>query len=251
MISSPKTTNKIFEEISLCPAPKVYEWGTTLVVAPQPEDESLGCGGAIALLRSMGYRVHVLYFTHGNLGKTEEPLVTDSLFRKIKEEEAVNALEKLGMTKESATFLHLRDRLVPEKGEPGFEEAVRLCMNELESFMPETVLMPCRFHTYDDHYASWQIMQEAIRQMIYQINTIEYMVWKGAKGNQEILSTNALKPWRLDIKPVIEQKIKAVAEHRTQKDDLINWNRNSGQNIEKLHFGFAQPWETYFEPINE
>lgn len=251
MISSPKTTNKISEEILLHPASRVYDWGTTLIAAPQPEDESLGCGGAIALLRSMGYRVHALFFTHGNLGIAGEPLVAESVFRKIKEEEAVNALEKLGVAEESATFLHIRDRLVPEKGEPGFDEAVRLCINKLESFIPDTVLLPCRFHAYDDHYASWQIMQEAISQMPYRINTIEYIVWKGAKGNQEIISTNALKPWRLDIKTVMEQKIKAVAEHRTQRDDLINWNRNSGQDIEKLRFGFTQPWETYFEPNDE
>lgn len=247
MISSPKTTNQIFEDVLMYPASKVYDWETTLVVAPQPEDESLGCGGAIALLRHMGYRVHILYVTHGNIDKTNEPL-TEPFVRKIKEEEAISSLEKLGVTEESATFLHIRDHLVPKRGEPGFEESVRLCINELESFMPQTVLLPCRFHPYDDHYASWEIMQEAISYMPYRINTVEYMVWKGAESNQEIASTDVLKPWRLDIKTVMDQKIKAIAEHRTQKEEIINWH--NVQTTDKQHLGFTQPWETYLEAGN-
>lgn len=247
MISSPKTTNKFFEDILLYPSSKVYDWETTLVVAPHPEDESLGCGGAIALLRNMGYRVHILYVTHGNMRMGDELMLTRPLIKKIKEKEAIKALEKLGMTEESATFLHIHNQLVPRKGEPGFEEAVRLCINKLESFMPNTVLLPCRFHPYDDHYATWEIMQDAIKQMpYYRINMIEYMIWKGGKGNKEIMTTDALKPWRLDIKTVMDQKIKAITEHRTQKNDIISWNSNPISSS-RLHLGFTQPWETYLE----
>lgn len=249
MISSPKTSHKFFEDVMLHPSTKVYDWETTLVVAPHPKDESLGCGGAMAILRDIGYRVHILYVTHGNMGVLDEPVLTRPFIKKIKEEEAVKALEKLGMTEEAATFLHIHHQLVPKRGEPGFEEAVRLCINELEKFMPKTVLLPCRYHTYDDHYASWEIMQEAIEQVPFRINTIEYMIWKGEKGNQEIFTTDMLKPWRLDIKTVMDQKIKAIAEHRTQRNKIINWN-NEKTSAGKANLGFSQPWETYLEVNN-
>lgn len=38
----------------------------TLIVAPHPDDESLGCGGAIALLRQLGGAVKVLVVSDGN-----------------------------------------------------------------------------------------------------------------------------------------------------------------------------------------
>lgn len=246
MIAGPKTTPRLFEDILLYPSTRVYDWETTLVVAPHPEDESLGCGGAMALLRDMGYRVHILYVTHGAIRMMDEPLLTRPLLKKIKEEEAIKALEKLGVTEESASFLHIHNQLVPKKGEPGFEEAVRLCINELESFMPNTVLLPCRYHPYDDHYATWEIMQDAIKQVSYRINVVEYMIWKGEKENQEFVTTDTLKPWRLDIKPVLNQKIRAIAEHRTQKNDIISWN-NTQASTNKDRLGFMQPWETYLE----
>ncbi len=247
MIPSLKTANRFFEDILLYPSSKVYEWETTLVVAPHPEDESLGCGGAIALLRHMGYRVHVLYFTHGSEINAEKPAATNRYMKPIKTKEAINALAQLGMSEDAADFLHVSGGLVPHQEEAGFEELVRLCLNKLESFLPDTVVLPYRYHPYKDHDACWEIMQAAVRQMPYPIRVIEYMLWKGEKAG-EIITPDTMKPWRLDIKSVMEQKIKSIAEHRTQKDDLIRWNQSGlSSSTSKRNLGFAQPWETYLE----
>ncbi len=249
MISSAKTVRKIFDDLLMYPASKVYDWETTLVVAPQPEDESLGCGGAIALLREKGYRVHILYFTHGYMENISKPAQTGTMLKKMKEEEAKAALETLKVTEESATFLHIRNQLVPKKGEPGFEEAVRLSLNELESYLPATVLLPCRFHPYEDHFATWQIMMEAIGKMPYQIRTLEYMIWKGEQEHQEIVTHEAVKPWRLDIKHVMQQKINAIAQHHSQEQTPPLRNPSSLAKQQK-EYEKTQPWETYLEAVS-
>lgn len=53
------------EALPLVPGASVMIWGRTLVVAPHHDDESLGCGGAIALLRQHGCPVHALMVSDG------------------------------------------------------------------------------------------------------------------------------------------------------------------------------------------
>src|SRR5687768_8056870 len=53
------------ESLPLRPASTVMSFGPTLVVAPHPDDESLGCGGALALLGRAGLPVWLLFVSDG------------------------------------------------------------------------------------------------------------------------------------------------------------------------------------------
>jgi LmbE family N-acetylglucosaminyl deacetylase len=46
---------------------------TALVVAPHPDDETIGCGGALALHRQAGERVHVVVVTDGGASGAASP----------------------------------------------------------------------------------------------------------------------------------------------------------------------------------
>ena len=45
----------------------VIGWGNACVFAPHPDDESLGCGGAIALLRNFELPVNIIVMSDGTL----------------------------------------------------------------------------------------------------------------------------------------------------------------------------------------
>ncbi|MGB3618816.1 MAG: PIG-L family deacetylase, partial [Catalinimonas sp.] len=49
------------DRLPLRPAGWVRMWGRTMVAAPHPDDESLGCGGALALLADAQSAVRVVF----------------------------------------------------------------------------------------------------------------------------------------------------------------------------------------------
>lgn len=65
-----------------------------LVLAPHPDDESIGCGGAIALHTRRLDRVTVAFLTSGERGLAQ---LTGKLAKKTREAEALAAAEVLGI----------------------------------------------------------------------------------------------------------------------------------------------------------
>ncbi len=75
-----------------------------LVIAPHPDDESIGCGGTISLHAERGNRVTVVFLTSGEHGLQKLP---EEKARRVREREAEKAAAILGIA--SVTFLSLPD----------------------------------------------------------------------------------------------------------------------------------------------
>jgi LmbE family N-acetylglucosaminyl deacetylase len=89
-----------------------------LVVAPHPDDETLGAGGLMARVHETGGRVDVVYLTDGDgypegvqsEGHVESPTAIDYRgYGRRRRSEARNALLALGLDKASYTFLGFPD----------------------------------------------------------------------------------------------------------------------------------------------
>jgi LmbE family N-acetylglucosaminyl deacetylase len=89
-----------------------------LVVAPHPDDETLGAGGLMARVHATGGRVNVVYLTDGDgypegvqsEGHVESPAAMDYRgYGRRRRSEARNALLALGLDKASYTFLGFPD----------------------------------------------------------------------------------------------------------------------------------------------
>ena len=243
MFAHQKSTQKSVNDSLLYPSAQVYDWGTTLVVSPHPNHEVLGCGGAMALLRQMGFRVHVLFVGDGGEHLSLESLNDlSALVPGTTAGEVCHLIGKVGVSQDAAVFLNLRENLIPKREQPGFEEAVRLCINEMEAFQPDTILLPFLDQGNRDVQATWQIVREAARQSFYPVRMIEYRLWSWSKldGAMDQNDTSR-KSWRLDIKEVIDLKISALDSH-LQQQHLLPW-RNSDQEV----LIQANPWEMYLE----
>jgi len=84
-----------------------------LVIAPHPDDESIGCGGALCLHAGRRDPMAVVYLTSGELGMKHLPRNKAWLTR---EREAERATQILGVAK--CFFLRLPDWFMSRKQRP-------------------------------------------------------------------------------------------------------------------------------------
>ncbi|RYG65540.1 PIG-L family deacetylase, partial [bacterium] len=150
-------------------------WGRTLCVAPHPDDESLGCGGTLALLNEASNEVGVAWVSDGGLSHPNSVKYPRPQLVQLREREALQALAQLGIGADSAYFQRLPDGALPFPGDSGFQDAAASAQAVIEEFRPQTLLLPWRRDPHRDHRASWAIWTYA--SLGLNLNRYEYLVW--------------------------------------------------------------------------
>lgn len=207
-------------EISL---ESLQRFGTTIVIAPHPDDESLGCGGTIALLRKAGLPVHIIFVSDGTLSHPNSKKFPAGKLRELRESEALNALKVLNVDSADASFMRIKDRSVPNPGEAGFELAVSKMLQTFDLLKPDTVLITWEKDPHPDHRASWQITNRAMSQLTKKPRMLQYLIWIWELGNQtDLLINQDLKLYSVKIASVFQQKKQAIAAHVSQVSRLID-----------------------------
>lgn len=124
-----------------------------LVLAPHPDDETFGCGGAVSLLLDAGKEVKVVFLTSGDRADPADPRsqasrgqrkhITD--YSLMREEEAVCALRILGVT--DYRFLRFPDRGLEE----AYHEVLGRILGIVDAFGPDTLYCPSMIELNPDH----------------------------------------------------------------------------------------------------
>ena len=238
------------DAMPLLPPETVCSWGKTLVVAPHPDDETLGCGGAIALLRRFGLPVSVLFVSDGTLSHPSSQKYPPVKLRDLREAEAREALTMLGAEADTAAFLRLPDGSVPSIDAPGFAEAAAQCCAYLADDKPQTILLPWRRDPHPDHQAVSQIMQAAFGTPADMPRLLEYPVWAWERAAPEdVPQPHEARAFRLDMQEAAEVKQSAIAAHRSQVTHLIDDDPHGFWLSPEVLAHFARPWEVYLEVL--
>ena len=238
------------ERLPLHPPDAVQAFGATLVVAPHPDDESLGCGGALALLARYGADVRVLFMSDGTGSHPNSPTYPAPRLAALREAEAHAALAALGLAPSVARFLRLKDTRVPFQTDADFEQAVLRCRAEVEAFAPTTMLLPWRRDPHGDHQASWQIVQAAVENLPSVPRLVEYPVWIWEHlASGDVPQRTHMTAWRLDVRGVLPEKRAAIEAHRSQASDLIKDDPGGFRLKPSMISHFLTPWEVYLEPV--
>ncbi|MGZ4955524.1 MAG: PIG-L deacetylase family protein [Methylobacter sp.] len=150
-----------------CPLPKpltLIDHGKVLVFAPHPDDETLGCGATLALLRQNNCAVKVVFVTDGGgAGSLPEGSI------EIRQQEAMAALTTLGIQ----DWLFLKEPDGSFRNHPGFEQQA---LEIMQQFQPDWIFLPSVLDYHRDHVAIgqalfnlWQLHKTAKRLFFYEI----------------------------------------------------------------------------------
>lgn len=223
---------------------------SALVVAPHSNDETLGCGGAIALFRALGCAVRVLVVSDGTLSHPQSVKYPAPRLQALRETETLEAMSILDVKKAQTTFLKLQDGSIPTPTSPEVREAVAHCHMFLEMVRPATIFLPWRLDPHPDHRATWHLIHAAVADLDYLPRMLEYPIWDWDPNQRtDLTHWGRVIAWRLDIKDVLETKLKAIAAYRSQVTDLIDDDLESFQLTSKMLENFSHPWELYLEEI--
>ncbi len=226
----------------------VCSFGSSLIVAPHPDDETLGCGGTVALLLREHCEVNFIFVSDGAMSHPNSKKYPAAKLRDLREKEAIKAVRILGGCKENIEFLALPDRNVPSCGRPYFESLVRFMIRHIERLAPQTVFVPWQNDPHPDHQASWQILSEAISRLSVKPRLLQYPIWLWEMGSdQDILLIQNMHLISVNIETVLEIKQRALAAHESQVSGLIDDDPEGFQLSEQVIAHFNNPREIFFE----
>ncbi len=201
--------------------------GTVLVVAPHADDESLGCGGLIALLCDAGQTVWIVLVSDGARSHPGSRRYDAAARRDLREAELLDAADCLGVPAARVLALRLPDGELPGPGHADFEAAADSLRAIADTTCCATLLAPWRRDPHCDHRAASALARRAMAGMIAPASgtpprLLEYLVWvteRAAPGDLPV--AGEAKVWRVDIRAVQGRKRAAIAAHRSQAGLVI------------------------------
>ena len=143
---------------------------SAIVLAPHPDDETLGCGGLIARKRASGADVTIVFLTDGAGSHAAVAQADLTATRRL---EATAATTILGVPPEHIWFLDIPDGAL----EHSADRAVNLLAPILRESTAEQVILPHRMEPPADHRIVHRIADDAVRRVERTMTGLAFPVW--------------------------------------------------------------------------
>jgi LmbE family N-acetylglucosaminyl deacetylase len=169
-----------------------------LVVSPHPDDETLGCGGALRLHAKAGDEIGLIFLTSGEAGGHD---VAASQTARIREREARAVADDLGASE--VQFWRLPDgRLTAHKA-----LVIRLTQ-EVRRYNPDTLYVTHEAEQHPDHRAASRMVRRAVLALPQQTRprVLMFEVWTPLADLDELV----------DISDVMAAKLSAIRKYESQ-----------------------------------
>ena len=216
-----------------------------LILAPHPDDESLGCGGLIAQACAAGHQVHVAILTDGAYSHPNSPSYPAARLKALRQAEAAEAVSVLGLPSENLLFLDYEDGNAPQSGAPLRAAAERLA-GIMRSRDVGCVFASWEHDPHPDHLAAHRIA--AMASQLAAARHRCYAVWGWTLSSRTWLPPCSPAGYRLDVEAMLPVKRRAIACHRSQMTSMINDDPGGFKVPAVLLEACDRTFEAYFEP---
>lgn len=241
--------------------------GTCLIVAPHPDDESLGCGGLIARCVAAGRSPLVVILTDGAGSHPNSRAFPPDRLRAVRADEVRTAVGHLGLSTDRVVFLGEPDTAAPHRG-PDFDRVVsRLVALIRQEPHCTAVLAPWRHDPHCDHEAASLAAKAVITTLGIRrtgagtnasaprraamppaiVRHIAYPVWGWTLPSEAFVPNSDIAGWRLDISDVRSAKGAAIEAHRSQYGNLITDDPEGFRLPRNLLSVFDSDYEIFFQ----
>lgn len=166
-----------------------------LIIAPHPDDESIGCGGSIIRHLKAGRKVKVIFLTDGDRGDFEGRFGDD--YKTLRRQSAIRAMDMLGV--QDYEFWSYGDRNL-YSAEKEIEERL---VHVLDIPDKPLVYAPSPYEAHPDHRASFNAVWRLKERV--EVNVAVYEVLMA-------LYPNIL----VDVTAEMEKKKEAIKSYRTE-----------------------------------
>jgi LmbE family N-acetylglucosaminyl deacetylase len=187
-----------------------------LIMAPHPDDESLGCGGLIAACCEAGIPVEVALLTDGAGSHPGSRTHPPKVLARLRATEMVEALAELGLASDLLHELGWPDSGAPSTG-GDFDRAVSQMIALVQITGAHTIVAAWRHDPHCDHEAGAIIAATAAHAT--RARHLAYPVWGWTLEESTLVSAG--RAMRLDVGRHLPAKRRAVSCHRSQHGEVI------------------------------
>ena len=214
--------------LATSPAELLGPQGRALVLAPHPDDESLGCGGLLAACAAQGLPAQVVVVSDGSGSHPQSRDYPRQRLVALRQQEARSAVAALRLDPgRDLGFLNLADTCVPAAG-PGLDAALAELLR-LVATPPTAIFASWQHDPHTDHAATFALAHALAQALPGAPRLYAYPVWGLAFAHR--IAGFPLPPepwlpapprgWRLDIRPWLPAKRAAIAAHASQLGGVV------------------------------
>ncbi len=195
--------------------------GPLLIIAPHPDDETLGCSALIRHYHSKGLVVRIVVVTDGSkaqLPRNPAPQEIASIRRK----ESIHAAQILGLAAEDVLFLSYPDGEA-EQNESRIADDIE---SQIWLYQPALIAAPHLIDAHADHRVVARILRALRQQGKVTCPIFEYPMWFWPKGAfKHLFSSDLMKTHKkVSAAEHLDLKKQAIDAHVCQKEEE-NWHR--------------------------